>query len=540
MALTTPAELIELCRTLRLVEPGKLEEIARRQSAFADARGLAAELIRTGALTAYQVNLLFQGRGRELVLEPYVILERLGEGGMGQVYKGRHMKMQRTVALKVIRKDRLQNPQALRRFQREIQAVAALSHPNIVMAHDANQVGDTHFYAMEYVEGKDLARLVKQRGPLPVADACAYVRQAALGLQHALEQGLIHRDIKPSNLMVSGGVVSGERSSVGTDHSPLTTHQIKILDMGLARLDTNMDDTASDMLTQEGAVVGTLDFLAPEQAQDARQADIRSDLYSLGCTLYFMLAGRAPFAGGTATEKLLKHRLEEAEPIEKLRPDVPPGVAGIVRMLMAKRPEDRYQTPAELIWDLDHPERVRPKKGWSGHAMRGLLSWCRRRPRLTLGVVAVLVIGLGLTYALSGRPRYHAGLGYHLKKHPSSAVEFKGHWYAFIPGKVPSWAEAYTRCQEMGGYLVCIKTAEEQEFVRGLTAGQNAWLGGYNDAKQKWFWITGEPITLFFWEAGQPNNGPSVFMEMIQGKWHDIGRNEQTAYAAGFVCEWDF
>jgi serine/threonine-protein kinase len=530
MALATAVDFVEMCRLFRLLDPAQLDDLARRPNKYADARALAGDLIRSGALTAYQVNLLFQGRGRELVLEPYVILERLGEGGMGQVFKARHQKMQRVVALKVIRKDRLQNPQALRRFQREIQALAALSHPNIVMAHDANQVGDTHFYAMEYVEGNDLARLVKQRGPLPVAEACTYVRQAALGLQHALEKGMIHRDIKPGNLLVTDR------------HGSTDGGVVKILDMGLARLDANPDDTASDMLTQEGAVVGTLDFLAPEQAQDSRLADIRSDLYSLGCTFYFLLAGRAPFAGGTATEKLLKHRLEEPEPIEKVRPEVPPGVAAIVRMLMAKRPEDRYQTPAELIWDLDNPDQARPRHRWR-IARKGIglvYRAARGRPRITLGVVAVLIVGLILWVTLSGRPRYHAGLGYYMKKHPPGAVEFNGHWYAFVPGKVPSWAEAKARCQEMGGYLVCIQTVEKQDFVRRLADGQNAWLGGYNNAQLKWFWITGEPIVLFFWEPGQPNNGPSVFMQMIKGKWHDIGQNEQSAYAAGFVCEWDF
>jgi hypothetical protein len=131
-------------------------------------------------------------------------------------------------------------------------------------------------------------------------------------------------------------------------------------------------------------------------------------------------------------------------------------------------------------------------------------------------------------------------LGYELKKRPPNALESGGHYFAFFPEKVPSWKEACDRCKTMGGYLVCIQSAEKNEFVRKMVGKQNCWLGGYNDAKQTWFWITGEPITQFFWERGQPNNGPSVFMEMIAGNWHDIGQNEQKAYAAGFICEWEF
>ncbi len=300
---------------------------------FRDPRTLAGELVRRGWLTPYQVNQLFQGRAAQLVLGPFLLLERLGEGGMGQVFKARHRKLGRLVALKVIRKERLSHPDAVRRFRREIQAAAQLSHPNIVLALDADEHEGTHFFAMEYVQGTDLAKHVKQVGPLPVAQAWEYVRQTALGLQHAFERGLVHRDIKPHNLLLM--------PQTGT---------VKVLDMGLARLRSESPDEAScTALTAEGTMMGTPDYVAPEQAMDARSADIRADLYSLGCTFYFLLTGRVPFPGGSLMEKLFRHQNEQPRPVRDYRPDVPPPVAAVVHRLLAKRPADRFQTPAELI-----------------------------------------------------------------------------------------------------------------------------------------------------------------------------------------------
>ena len=203
---------------------------------------------------------------------------------MGQVFKARNWKLGRIVALKLIRKERLDSPDAIRRFQREVRAAAALSHPNIVLAYDADQIGGTHLLVMECIEGaSDLAKLVKKNGPLPVAQACEYIRQAALGLQHAFERGLVHRDIKPANLLLTA---DGKT--------------VKILDMGLARLDQKAGDgEASSTMTQEGAVMGTPDYIAPEQAMESHTVDIRADLYSLGCTFYYLLTAKVPFPGGT-------------------------------------------------------------------------------------------------------------------------------------------------------------------------------------------------------------------------------------------------
>ena len=192
MAAVSTANLVDVLRQLSLLEPAQLDVLTRDLAArFLEPKALAGELLQRGWLTPFQVNQLLQGRGSELLLGSYVLLERLGEGGMGQVFKARHQKMGRIVALKLIRKDRLKNPDSLRRFEREIRAAAQLSHPNVVTAHDAAQVGDIHFFAMEFIEGTDLDKLVKDTGPLPVEQACAYIRQAALGLQHAHEKGLV-------------------------------------------------------------------------------------------------------------------------------------------------------------------------------------------------------------------------------------------------------------------------------------------------------------------------------------------------------------
>src|SRR5262245_41054136 len=231
----------------------------------------------------------------------YRVLNLLGRGGMGAVYAAEHRLMERCVALKTIGRDLSSRPELVERFRREVRAAAQLAHPNIVTAYDAEQAGHTHFLVMEYVEGTDLARLVARRGALPVEEACEYVRQAAFGLQHAHEKGMIHRDIKPHNLMVTAA------------------GQVKILDFGLARFVREAGSEAGGV-TALGVIMGTPDYMAPEQASDAHQADIRADLYSLGCTLYFLLAGRVPFPRGAFLDKLVRHATETPTPLPQLRP----------------------------------------------------------------------------------------------------------------------------------------------------------------------------------------------------------------------------
>ncbi len=256
----------------------------------------------------------------------YLVQSLLGQGGMGRVYLARHRVLERLVALKVIRPD-VVDPALIERFRREARAAASLSHPNIVAAFDAEQVGETHLLVMEYIEGIDLAQWVARHGPLPVADACDYARQVADGLQHALERGMVHRDIKPQNLM---------RTPSG---------RVKILDFGLARFASELQ--ARGGTTAEGAILGSADYIAPEQVHDSRTADIRSDLYALGCTLYYFLVGRPPFAGGTLMQKLKAHALDTPPSPAQARPDLPPALVELIARLMAKDPADRPQTPAE-------------------------------------------------------------------------------------------------------------------------------------------------------------------------------------------------
>jgi serine/threonine protein kinase/WD40 repeat protein len=336
--LASAAQLQDVLRQQKLLTTAQLAELSKA-GRDTNPRALAKRLLERNWLTPYQVNQLLQGRGHELAMGPYVLLERLGEGGAGQVFKARHQKLERVAALKVIRKELLADAEILSRFYREIQVLSQLDHPNVVHAYDAGPAGATHFLAMEYVEGTDLGRLVKQGGRLPVEQACAYIRQAALGLQHAHERGLVHRDIKPHNLIMSV-------------HDGL----IKVADLGLARLPRAVTEdaalTAGTLTPHNSVLMGTADYLAPEQALDFHAADIRADIYSLGCTFYYLLTGQPPFVGGNLAQKLAKHLHAEPPAIEQLRPDLPALLPPLVRKMLAKRPEDRYQTPADVATAL--------------------------------------------------------------------------------------------------------------------------------------------------------------------------------------------
>src|SRR5262245_9884976 len=309
-----------------LLDAEQWTELCERTTSV-DGGELTRHLVDRKWLTTFQAEELLAGRGAGLIMGEYRLLEPLGGGGMGRVFKAWHRLMRRVVALKVMRPDLLAQPEAVERFRREIHVAAQLSHPHIVTAHDAIQVGHRHCLVMEYCPGTTLADLVRQGGALPVGQACGYVLQTTRGLQHAHERGLIHRDIKPENLLLSNSVV-------------------KILDFGLARFRDPLSPESK--LTRLGTVMGTPDFMAPEQAQGLRTADARSDIYSLGCTLYFLIAGRVPFVGGTVAEKLLRQQVEEPTPLRGLRADVPESAEAVVGRLMAKDPARRFQTAAEL------------------------------------------------------------------------------------------------------------------------------------------------------------------------------------------------
>lgn len=380
MAGQSISEFVEGVLRSELLDSTQCDQLELLRRTAREAREIAQELLRREWLTAYQVNQIFQGKGAALTLGPYVLLERIGEGGMGQVFKAKQRVLQRVVALKVIRKECLKNTKATLRFQREIRAAGQLNHPHIVRAYDADQIDGTYYIAMEFIDGIDLARLVRDEGPLRVDRACEYIRQAALGLQHAFERGLVHRDIKPANLIVMPAVASDRRRSSGMIKRPINLDErrqnnpprpevaqaypwgvVKILDMGLARCTDSLAGWAATHLTQIGAVMGTPDFIAPEQARDSHSSDVRADIYSLGCTLYFLLTGQTPF-DGTMTEKLLKHQFDEPPPVSQVRWDtlrffgraedasfqVPQVVEDLLARLLRKDPNERPQTPLEL------------------------------------------------------------------------------------------------------------------------------------------------------------------------------------------------
>lgn len=343
------ATFFDRLRQSRLLTEAELEKAASRFGDDAPSPVIADLLVQEGVLTPFQGRHVCGGDTQPLSLGQYRLLDELGRGGMGRVYKALHTIMGRVVAIKVISPELVSDPIAVEWFRREVRASTQLNHPNIVMAYDANEAEGLHFLVMEYVHGVTLDSLVKQHGPLPIPHACALIRQTCLGMQHAHENGMVHRDIKPGNLLIP--LPEGDRSS---------ELLVKILDFGLARLHgKTKGDTIA--LRGETGVLGTPDYIAPEQSRDIHAADIRSDLYSLGCVFYFALAGRVPFPGDNAVEKLIKHLMEQPQLLEELRPEVPPEVAALVRRLMAKDPADRYQTPIELVsaletWAAEHPK----------------------------------------------------------------------------------------------------------------------------------------------------------------------------------------
>lgn len=299
-------------------------------------KDLARALVRAGWLTRFQAEQLLAGRTRGFLLGQYCILDYLGKGGMGRVYKALHRRMHRLVALKVLAPELVRTPRARQLFKQEMRAAARLLHPNIVTAYDANKVDNCYFLVMEYVDGINLDQGVRQQGPLPLGLACDLIRQTAVGLQYAADLGMIHRDIKPSNLMVTRGPVA----------------QIKILDFGLARLQKEDAVPAAGEAGIPRTILGTPDYLAPEQIRNIHEVDIRADLYSLGCTFYYLLTGQVPFPGGTSAEKLMRHLRDEPAPITTLRPELPPALAQIVHRLLAKDPAARFQRPADLAQAL--------------------------------------------------------------------------------------------------------------------------------------------------------------------------------------------
>lgn len=351
-----PADLRQICPQCSIASQHTLEpssQAAQSRPSSKDVTNSPSEEQHTApssdAGTTSRIVEAIEPTGR--VVAGFEIMQEINRGGMGVIYKARQIAMKRIVALKAITPAKLEQPGTRDRFMSEVHASARLNHQNIVQVYATDLDGPFPYLVMEYVPGIDLLRLVRKSGPLPVPDAVFYIRQAAEGLQHAHEKGLIHRDIKPSNLIVTPAPIGD--SSLKSGKLPL----VKILDMGLARVVTPEErDTQLD-LTQAGLFLGTPDYVSPEQAEDATQADIRSDIYSLGGALYFLLTGEVPFPGKTLVEKLRRALTVPPPSAAAKRKDVSPAVNAVIRKMMARNPEERYRTPSEVISALDRAIR---------------------------------------------------------------------------------------------------------------------------------------------------------------------------------------
>jgi eukaryotic-like serine/threonine-protein kinase len=325
---TSSTELIDLVRKSGLADDRLDNWLEKNPALPSRPQATAAKLVKDGLITPFHAKHMLTGKCKGFVLGQYKVLDQIGAGGMGVIFLGQHLTMKRQVAIKVLPTDKAKDEEARERFYREARIVAALDHPNVVRAFDVGQNGDTHFMVMEYIEGESLEELLRRKGPLSTREAADYIAQAARGLQHAYERGLVHRDIKPANLLL-------DKSGV-----------VKVLDMGLARFFEENSNLTTELCS--GSVIGTADYMAPEQAVNSHEVDIRADIYSLGVALYALLAGQPPYAGLTVPQKLLAHHMRQPEPIQTHRPDVPDELAEIVMKMLAKQLDERYQVPAEV------------------------------------------------------------------------------------------------------------------------------------------------------------------------------------------------
>ncbi|RLS26802.1 MAG: hypothetical protein DWH70_02170 [Planctomycetota bacterium] len=314
-----------------IVPEDKLKVVVNKKASFADGEALARDMIKSRLLTKFQAEQILGGRGKNLTMGKYQILEKIGAGGMGQVYKAFHSGTERIVAIKVILGKGKIEPEVVKRFEREVKAAAKLVHSNIITVFDADQADGRIFMVMEYIKGDDLGELLRKKGQLSFSEVVDYILQAAKGLKYAHDQGVIHRDIKPGNILVD------------------SRGNVKIVDMGLAKLESKGDEGSISMLTASASVMGTVDFMSPEQGFSSKNVDARTDIYSLGATLFFLLTRKVMFQGDNAFEKLLAHREAPIPSLSNSRVGISPDLEIIFNKMVAKKVEDRYSSMAEVI-----------------------------------------------------------------------------------------------------------------------------------------------------------------------------------------------
>ncbi|MFO0813168.1 MAG: protein kinase [Gemmatales bacterium] len=334
MPVATSNQFLETLRRSGLIEESVLDEALSSYTGTTEEPARIAEyLIQRKLITSFQAKSLIAGRTKGLIIGAYRILDKIGSGGMGVVYLAEHDKLMRRVAIKILPEDKTRDKLALERFYREARAAAALDHPNIVKAYDVSDFQGLHYLVMEYIDGANLQKYLDTKGPLPWKTAVNIVLQCCKGLQHAHERNMVHRDIKPANILVD------------------KAGQVKILDLGLARSFQMNQDNLTQELSDGKDVMGSIDYIAPEQAIANNAVDIRADIYSLGATVYCLITGKPPVEGTTA-QKLLQHQMQMPPMIHTIRPEVPEAISHVVAKMLAKRPEHRYQTPLELANSL--------------------------------------------------------------------------------------------------------------------------------------------------------------------------------------------
>lgn len=330
MPVATSNQFLETLRKSGLVEDSILDaSLSSYTGTTEDPTKIAEYLVKNKLITTFQARSLLAGRYRGLVIGAYRVMEKIGSGGMGIVYMAEHEKLKRRVAIKILPEDKTRDKLALERFYREARAAAALDHPNVVKAFDVSEHQGMHYLVMEYIDGTNLQKYLDTKGPLPWKTALNIVVQACKGLQHAHERNMVHRDIKPANILVDKG------------------GQVKILDLGLARSFQISQDNLTQDLSDGKDIMGSIDYIAPEQAIANNVVDIRADIYSLGATLYSLITGKPPVEGTTA-QKLLQHQMQMPTPVSRLNPEVPEGVSHIINKMIAKRPEHRFSVPSEV------------------------------------------------------------------------------------------------------------------------------------------------------------------------------------------------